>query len=438
MPRFTLLIVAIASAAAAGCVRGGFERRGQGDGRGDDAPRHDGHGHDRDLAPRSDVVADGNDLWRTLLPSNILEEVPLDAGTAGPIVGKDWPSRIVVSTDDGSIVSYTEDGAKVTHRPAGEGVASGIWFSVVAMGEVSYGVFAMASLEIRTGARVKVSGTRAAVLLVRSEALIAGLLSAAGDTSGPGPGGFPGGLSDKDGDGYGGGHAGKSGGCGGGGAGGSFGGKGGSGGAGDASAGGTPAATYGAAALVPLLGGSGGGGGGGPGATQGGNGGGALQLTAGVRIVVATGGKVDACGGGGGGAPGNPYGGSGGASGGGLILEAPVVEISGLVGANGGAGGLGGPADSVAGASGPAGRPDIVPAPGPSYVAPYGAAGGNGSDASGTASNGGGGLDRNGGGGGGGGGRVRINTLGGGESYTVGVTPTMASGLTTVGAISRK
>jgi hypothetical protein len=100
------------------------------------------------------------------------------------------------------------------------------------------------------------------------------------------------------------------------------------------------AEVYGDPALVPLLGGMRGRSGGV--SNGGGGGGGAVQITAGARIEVA--GVINAGGGGGAGGASSwsSSGGSGGGSGGAVLLEAPVVVVTGAVVAAGGGGGGGG------------------------------------------------------------------------------------------------
>jgi hypothetical protein len=182
------------------------------------------------------------------------------------------------------------------------------------------------------------------------------------------------------------------------------------------------AATYGAAALIPLAGGMRGQSAAGPG----GGGGGAVQITAGSRISIA--GVINA--GGGGGAGGNASyassGAGGGGSGGAILLEARNVTVTGSVVANGGGGGGGGGND---GGGGVGGGGNVQSASGGSgndgagcalYGYVHGGAGGGGSfgDAAGSAGEAGayetgclGGAAFVGdGGGGGGAGRVRVNT----------------------------
>lgn len=112
-----------------------------------------------------------------------------------------------------------------------------------------------------------------------------------------------------------------------------------------AGGGGSDALIYGTPELVPLLPGTRGQHTCGPDDGYGGWGGGALQLSAGERIVIT--GRISASGGGGGaGSSGDSCnGGAGGGSGGGILIEAPEVDVRGGVFANGGGGGGGGSSD---------------------------------------------------------------------------------------------
>jgi hypothetical protein len=212
----------------------------------------------------------------------------------------------------------------------------------------------------------------------------------------------------------------------------------------------TPTAVYGNAALIPLLGGT-------QGETTsqsgavvgtGGGGGGALQISAGNSITVS--GKILAGGGGGHGGYVQKSstqflsaGGGGGGSGGAILLEAPVVNVTGTVSAVGGGGGSGylewafyESNNGVDGSSGGAGgAAEIVDCPGMG-----GGGGGAGAKTSSAGITGAGGqyygfcgvddtaLYYAGGGGGGGAGRIRINTASScGCSGTFSPTPTYAT-----------
>jgi hypothetical protein len=270
--------------------------------------------------------------------------------------------------------------------------------------------------EITIGS-LKVTGSRALVLLAYKSVVVQTVLDVSGDTGVDGPGGsyiYSAGASSPNG-----------------GVGGSFATTGG----GANSNGAVASAPYGEPALVPLLGGMRGQ----PSHGPGGGAGGALQITAGERVDVL--GVINA--GGGGGRYGSPgYGTSGaggGGSGGGILVEAPTVVISGTAVANGGGGGGAGggggsqgPGTSGAG-GGEVGLPidPMVQAWGgsgedghgcPLYGYVYGGDGGYGGIGTTPATNGQtSGYDSRcldtsyvgGGGGGGGVGRIRVNTISG-------------------------
>jgi len=383
-----------------------------------------------------------------LLPSNVGDRVGLDEGTADVIVGTGGSETVVFDTDDGSVTAWPGApgmGTPTVLRAAGAPRESGgIVFEALSQSTgPELAVFAVGSLDVRRGATAAGVGTRPLVLLVATEVDISGTLTVAATSSDPGPGGFPGGAAESDpsapGMGPGGGRPGRNG-TGtddSGGAGGSFGSRGGRGGDAPTITGGDSRPTYGDPTLQPLVGGSGGAGGGPP-TAGGGNGGGAVQISAGGQIRVAPDGMIDACGSGG---PAGPYamaatggGGGGAGSGGAILLEAPTVMLQGAIGANGGSGGQGAVGMMLPGTDGAAGSPTDVPAPG-SPTSMLGGGGGDGSDAAGDAADG---LPaEEGGGGGGGAGRIRINTAAGAEGFADGVTPTVASGLATVGTAAR-
>ena len=192
--------------------------------------------------------------------------------------------------------------------------------------------------------------------------------------------------------------------------GGSFGGVGGNGGGGSAGAiGGIPPA-----AITPtsLRGGCAGGNGSGANPTAGGQGGGAIALVAGTSVTIA--GQVNASGtrGGGSAAGASGAGGAGGGSGGLIVLDAPMLKVSGIVIANGGGGGEGTDGLTV---GNPGLDPDLTkpttPAAGGANGSSFGGDGGAGA-AGGTAaaagSRGMGGIGIGGGGGGGGAGYIHV------------------------------
>lgn len=167
--------------------------------------------------------------------------------------------------------------------------------------------------------------------------------------------------------------------------------------------GGTP---YGDATLVPLVGGSSGGSAVGGYATTANHGGGALQIVSGDTIQLGQLGIID-MGGGFPDSPGKSVSGGGGGSGGAILLEAPFVNVLGVLAANGGGGGGGylehGDAANASATPAAGGGLGGVGAAGVSIM------GGDASPYTGT---------QYAGGGGGGAGRIRIN-VGCGGSLTV-------------------
>ncbi len=105
-------------------------------------------------------------------------------------------------------------------------------------------------------------------------------------------------------------------------------------------------APYGMTTADPLTGGSPGGNGGfrTGNVGLGGGGGGALQISSAVSIRIEA--SINAGGGGGGGGGEGSSGGGGGGAGGEILLEAPIIAISGTLAANGGGGGGGGSGDA--------------------------------------------------------------------------------------------
>ncbi len=302
-------------------------------------------------------------------------------------------------------------------------------------GAPALAVLAFSSVRIEAGARLRVTGPNALVLLACGELRVDGVLDGSGSagqmlsdgTSVPGsggPGGGRGGWREApDGAGPGGGLRGGDAACDvlcdSGGGGGGFGGPGGAGGAACdpgacGRAGGAGGCIAGTKELSPLWGGSGGGAGGDPSGGPGGGGGGALQLCSNQSIVIGPAGRVVASGGGGaGGHDGqDSSAGGGGGSGGAILLEAPEVEIKGRITANGGGGGAGfgdnqGYTDRVApsGADGTMDSSRAAGAPG------EGLGGGGGRGGAANEPEGGDGQrNQNGGGGGGGAGRIAIRS----------------------------
>jgi len=290
------------------------------------------------------------------VPSNVDAD---QVGAGSGIVEVDaGGSGLSFNTDTGEIMS----GAQV-FRPAGEGLdaTTGIAFSTHEQGmtEPGLGVFSMGALDVKVGAVLDGHGSNALVLVVDGDVQIDGLVTVAASDDVGGPGGYPGGAVDNQGDGP----------CAGLVGGGSYPGNpgnnctSGGGGAGYAALGGSGAtctcampddhapgaggpATCGTSELVPLIGGHGGAGSASTPSSNsqpglGGGGGGALQITAAGTITVGATGGINA--GGGGGRESEEAGGSGGGSGGAVLLEAPVVVTAAgaVLAANGGGGGAG-------------------------------------------------------------------------------------------------
>ncbi len=189
------------------------------------------------------------------------------------------------------------------------------------------------------------------------------------------------------------------------GGGGSFCGTGGRG-ATEGTAAGGKAKTYGSAALVPLQGGSAGG----TGELVDSKGGGAIQFVAGTSFLLGPSAYINAGGSGGVNGGANHQEASGGGSGGAILIEAPMVTLSGVLAANGAGGGQG-DGDSGANASaddqvalgGHRSFSGIVPSVGGNGSAARTINGSDGTDTSGYAA----------GGGGGGSGWIRVNSQSG-------------------------
>ena len=292
-------------------------------------------------------------------------------------------------------------------------------------GGVDLAVLHVRRLRVPPGATVRVRGSRALVVVASDAIEIDGVLDGSAQHDQPGPGGAAPGAGSG---------AGRTGGNVGtfrdsGGSGGGFGAAGGAGGA----AGGVGCQTlpgasagvaYGDSTLTVLVAGSGGGA---ASASSCGNrppgaGGGAIQLSAAVRVRVA--GGINVGGGGGGGGRAQQVGasacdmsaGAGGGSGGAIVLQSPILQVSGTLAANGGGGGSsGGDPDGndlppeADGENGEDGLLATDAADGGDDVGVWGSAGGPG----GTTGAGGPGLsdtncEANGGGGGGAAGRIVV------------------------------
>lgn len=258
-------------------------------------------------------------------------------------------SLVVAGGED--VIFFTETGEVVLEpggielRPAGVGIMNGISYEREAQsgGAPGLGIFSLDNLDVQSGGFLTGEGSDALVILVGGEVMIAGEVDVSASSRFAGVGGFNAGTRDNDGENeVAGGGAGErrdfelSGGGGGGHA--ANGGRGGDNG--DAN-GGEGGEVLDDSTGTPLMGGGGGGGNatiGGSG-RSGGGGGGAIQISAGTAIVVS--GVVRAAGAGG--RAGWSSGGGGGA-GGSIVLQAPRLDISGVVQSNGGGGGGGQPA----------------------------------------------------------------------------------------------
>ena len=285
-----------------------------------------------------------------LVPSNGATATDLDGVTSGLHVNTG--TNLFIDTDTGTIWSSVGTSTQFTKvRDQGEGVVGGIGYRVTGAGVA---IVAVDSFNVDPDSYVRPYGGHPILILSRGAVAIGGLVDVSGGcntTSGfsrtcAGPGGGTGGDAETAGQGCAGGGGGVFSSPSSGGGGGGFGTAGGAGGDGDGTnLGGGGGAIAGCAdsTLVPLMGGGGGGGGG---TGVGGGGGGALQITSFASITVSTdmtatrAATVDAGGRGGDGS--NYFGGGGGGAGGGILLEAPAITITGAhVTANGGGGGGG-------------------------------------------------------------------------------------------------
>lgn len=302
-----------------------------------------------------------------LKPSNGFNDWSITDGTASLTA----VTELIVNTDTGAIAEAQLGGATI--RSAGLGLRDGIYFATTPGGQLS--VFAMQQLTIAEGATLRLVGGPAVVLLVNSDAVVAGRIDASGGLNkahpmGPG-GGLGGDVVAAAGGGCGGGMYGSTsdiGTDGGGGGGGMRDVGGGGGGDTLGGAGGAGGASCIITDLQPLRGGSGTGGAGlaMSGFGFGGHGGGAVQISVRNRLVIESTGSVVASGGGGGGGrfvDSTGGGGGGGGAGGGILLEASSVVAAGNLFANGGGGG-GGAANSMTGNDGEPGQESPIPAQG--------------------------------------------------------------------------
>jgi len=350
----------------------------------------------------------GNDAGQGLsfIPSNVPNVQP-----SATLVGANITGTCTIDTTAGTIScldATTQYAAKATLQDDVDATDSM--------------VFTFNSLTLSSSAQVTVVGNRPAILVAEGAISVAGTLEATPDVysrnlsrgggfsapsgselkgGGPGAGGAPVLAT----------HTGAGGGA--------YCGKGGNSNGGVA---------YGKLEIEPLLGGSSGG----DALVQGGAGGGAIQLIAGLSVSIASTGIIHVGGGG------SLFGGNGGGSGGAILLEAPNVDVRGILAANGGSGS----ANSGSGAASSNGSPDATAAPGGTTTSTtstgaYVNLGGAGSAAASVDGadgqytlNPGGGLEDFGGGGGGGAGRIRINTTSG--AANIATTATLSPAATTV------
>jgi hypothetical protein len=436
------ILVAFALLLAAGCS---FEPPPDvGDDDDDDTPMHDGAPVDCEpnavicagdelvtCSPEGEEVSrepcalgchDSGERCNDLDPSNGLAEHLDDAASAPDVV---LEAGATINTDDSTIT----------------GTTLAVPTTIVTATPVEILVIEVGSLSAQD---VRVTGSRALAIVSDSDITLNGPFDISASYMFGGPGSIATGADCSAQDGVDAGSTSLNGGGGGG-----FGGAGGNGGT-TGFSGGIGGAAAGNATLVPLRGGCPGAwyeGGSGPPATSAvasspGGGGGVVQMVSRTRVVVADGGAIVANGGsakGYTGPPpipacilGNPCGpGAGGGSGGGVLLEAPAIEIAGagIVAANGGGGHCGLGSETAPPTA------TTTPAPGRQCTA---FAGGNGAAGDTAATNGTVEADSGptGGGGGGGGGRVRVNVPAG-TTFSPSATAVL-SPAPTVGALATR
>jgi hypothetical protein len=303
-----------------------------------------------------------------------------------------------------------------------------VFKSITRQDSTRIGLFVVKSLRVEANSTFAVMGLLPVVIVALDNITVAGTfevppgtggggVQAMENTKGAGPGGGPGAVITGTMI-YGGG-------------GGSFCGIGGAGALQGGGAPGMKSTVYGTPELVPLVPGSSGGTGAIGGNT--GNGGGAIQLTAGTAINVASGGIITApgAGGGNGAFPHLNQEGGGAGSGGAILLEAPTVSIVGVVAANGGGGGPG------FGNAGEKGKPSADPAQGGMGTNNMNNGGQGGAGDKLDGADGSSAMTLSAGGGGGGGGRIRINTMSGQATVSGTVSPSSKTGCLSQGMLAR-
>ena len=345
-----------------------------------------------------------------------LSDAGADADGPGPRMTLSYtPSNLGASTFNAAItgpltlssdncVLYTDD--QIITCASGQNPSMDMQSVTLAGGAGEAVVFVFTDISIDASSGLQIRGTKPGILVVLGSVNLSGTIDVSADNFGQSGMAIPGVRTS----GAGVGAFGNSGGPQGGG-GGSFCGTGGHG-APASSDGFAPGMPYGNASLVPLWGGSAGGGANTGGADlANGNGGGALQISAAGNIIVHGGAVINANGSGGV-SQGNEQG-EGAGSGGSILLEAPTIQIDGLLEANGGQG-----SDEKEDGADP-------PADG-GVASKAGCIGGNGGAGAQKDGSNGGLVDGGFGGGGGGVGWIRLN----GTSVTITgtITPSVASG----------
>ena len=340
----------------------------------------------------------------------------LHVGTAGLTITSG--QTVTLDTNTGEVVLEPD----TQLRPPGVGLMNGISYEREAQpsGAPGLAIFSVDTLQIDSGGTLRARGDDVPVILVGGDAIIAGVIDVSASGRIGGVGGYNGGTHGNDG---GGGAARgdsgeRSGGSLSGGGGGGHAANGGQGGDDGGATGGQGGMVIDDSGGTPLIGGGGGGGN----ATffddgrSGGGGGGAVQVSAGTALVVS--GVVRASGAGGGAGYSS---GAGGGAGGSIVLEAPRVDISGIVVANGGGGGGGQPLTLDEAQAGENGRDDGDRARGGDGPGggKNGGDGGSSADLSGEGGQDGGPA----GGGGGAAGRIAFYTEGGAPSVSGTVSP---------------
>ncbi|HEX5061791.1 MAG TPA: hypothetical protein VFV99_20630 [Kofleriaceae bacterium] len=361
-----------------------------------------------------DVGGGGDDVPPDVAPS--LRDIPhVPATHEMPGIGDYMFTNTTIDTTTGTIQPPAPEGvvvAMVMQEPSGDELL----------------VIRAHAISIPAATAVTVTGTRPLVLIADT-ITIAGLLDGSAHASVPGPGGMGATAVTKTGRGSDGVHTGASQDSGGGG--GAYATNGATGGAsGTATScgselanGGAGGQSWGTPTLDVLAGGAAGGIGSAVSCTPPpiGAGGGAIQVSAFTSLAIT--GAVNA--GGGGGGMGLNCGtndgsaASGGGSGGAIYLDAPLIELAGVIAANGGGGGGGGSSPGTNGSVGGDGLPSTMYASGGAAGGSYGANGGRGGiGTAGPTAGGNHTCDGNAGGGGGSVGYIVMHAKAGGVSGT--------------------